>query len=303
MPLCSDKTGAFHLRAPHWLKKRRAAAMALTLLAIALGTLYVNSFDCDWHLDDHLIIFRNPNLHLKTLTWRNLLKTAYAPQTDSSAPEVISRPIVSLSLALNYYFGREAVFGYHLVNLAIHYLAAVFLYLLVANTLKLPNLRDRYGQYADAVALLTAFLWATSPIQIFSVTYIVQRMSSMAGLGYIAALYFFMKGRTTAPSHSRRGWFSCAAVAGIMALGSKESAATLPFSMILYDLLLIRAYSATFHKKHLRLIIVSVLFFIVLGLLFVWGGFGGSAGLLSEYDRFTFTMAERVLSAPRILLF
>ena len=121
-----------------------------------------------------------------------------------------SRPLSYLSFALNYYFDGMDVFGFHVVNFIIHYLAAVFLFLFIYNTLKLPLLRDKYKNIAYPVALLATFFWAINPVFVTSVTYIVQRMASMAGLFYIMSMYFYLKGRTAQNStHSISFFILC----------------------------------------------------------------------------------------------
>ena len=106
----------------------------------------------------------------------------------------ILRPLSYLSFALNYKLGGMDVFGFHVVNFIIHYFSAVFLFLFIYNTLKLPRLKDQYENIAYPVALLATFFWALNPVWVTSVTYIVQRMASMAGLFYIMSMYFYLKG-------------------------------------------------------------------------------------------------------------
>ncbi len=86
--------------------------------------------------------------------------------------------------------------GYHVVNFVIHFAAAFFLFLLIRMTLTLPAMKERYGSVAYPVALLSAFLWATSPLHVHAVTIIVQRMASLAGLAYVMSLYFYVRART-----------------------------------------------------------------------------------------------------------
>ena len=117
------------------------------------------------------------------------------------------RPLSYLTFALNYHIGGGNVFGFHVVNFAIHYLASIFLFLIIYNTLRLPLLNDRYEKNAYAIALLSVFFWATHPIQVTAVTLIVQRMASMAGMFYIMGMYFYLKGRTTSSTKKRIGLF------------------------------------------------------------------------------------------------
>jgi protein O-mannosyl-transferase len=171
----------------------RKVVFAFLSLAIILLAVYGNSFNCSWHFDDEPNITENPNLHMTKLTWEQVNK---ALKSDRNNPHFFYRPVACLSFALNHYFGGLDVFGYHLVNLMIHFLSSVFLFLFIFNTLHLPSLRERYSSNAYAIALLATVLWAINPIQTQAVTYIVQRMASLAAMFYILSMYFYLKART-----------------------------------------------------------------------------------------------------------
>ena len=106
----------------------------------------------------------------------------------------MGRPLVNLSLALNYRAGGLSVTGYHVVNLVIHLLAALLLFGLVRRTLERPTLRPRYGAASVPLAFMIALLWTVHPLQTESVSYIIQRAESMMGLFYLLTLYFFIRG-------------------------------------------------------------------------------------------------------------
>ena len=116
------------------------------------------------------------------------------------------RPVSYFTFAMNYYFDGLDVFGYHVVNFFIHYIASVFLFLFIYNTLKLPVLEGRYERHAYSIALLATLFWAINPVQVMAVTYIVQRMASMAAMFYIMAMYFYLKGRMGI-RHGRASFF------------------------------------------------------------------------------------------------
>lgn len=275
-------------------------------MAVCLGIIYGNSFDSGWHLDDRLITFHNKNLQLDSLSWQAIRQTFYAPrgqsQNTAKSPQRISRPIVSLTLALNYYFGQTNVMGYHIVNLLIHYITAIFLFLFIIQTLNLPSLKKRYAETSYAIALLAAFFWATSPVQVSAVTYIIQRMSSMAGMGYIMAMYFYVKGRISTVKGKQWIFFACAVLSWLMALGSKENTAMLPVSLILYELLFLQERGRNVFQKpfQMRLIAFPV---AVVGVGFVFGAFSGGVAMLKDYGLYSFSLAERLLTSPRIFLF
>jgi tetratricopeptide (TPR) repeat protein len=222
---------------------------AIAALLVALLVIYWPSFKGDWYLDDFGNIHDNPNIHLKTLSVDEITKTFYGMDKGHSR---FNRPLSYLSLALNYYVGGTDPFGYHIVNFSIHYCTSVFLFLLILNILELPGSDRRYENKAYSIALLATFLWATHPIQVNAVTYIVQRMAALAGLFTVISLYCYLKARTDNHSQgksrfSRYGLYAACVIAGICALASKQNAAMLPISLLLFEILLIQ--KAASHNK------------------------------------------------------
>jgi len=64
-------------------------------------------------------------------------------------------------------------------------------------TLNLPSQKERYGPISFRVALLTSLLFVAHPVQTQAVTYIVQRMTSMATMFYLLAMVLYIKGRSS----------------------------------------------------------------------------------------------------------
>ena len=136
---------------------------------------------------------------------------------------VPSRPVANISFALNYYFHQYDLMGYHVINILIHIATGIILYFFVKATLTLPLLRSAYEQYRW-IPFLTAFIWLVHPMQTQSVSYIVQRMNSMAAMFYVLSLLLYVKARLAASKGTRWGLFGGCIVCGILALGSKEIA-------------------------------------------------------------------------------
>ena len=152
---------------------------------------YISTFDAGWHLDDRPNILENRALHIQSLDPETLIRTFTAAPTQESAPgKRLYRPLPCLSFALNWYFNQDRVFGYHVVNLLIHFLSACFLYLCIQQILSTPILANKYQGQEIFIAMLAALLWSLNPVQTQAVTYIVQRMASMAALFYIVSIYF-----------------------------------------------------------------------------------------------------------------
>ncbi|RLB31833.1 MAG: hypothetical protein DRH11_12695, partial [Deltaproteobacteria bacterium] len=146
----------------------RKRVFAIAALFILILIIYSNTFRASWHFDDEHTIMINPRLHLEDLSWKNIKNTFYSKDYQ---PEKLYRPVACLSFALNYYLGKLNVLGYHLVNLAIHFITSVFLFLFIYQVLRLPSLGDKYLGNSYFIALLSSVLWAINPVQVQAVTY------------------------------------------------------------------------------------------------------------------------------------
>jgi tetratricopeptide (TPR) repeat protein len=278
----------------------REVVFAVVVLAIAILSIYSNSLDCSWHFDDEPNIIENPNVHLKDLSFNSINR---ALRSDPRNPHSLYRPVACLTLALNYYFGGLKVFGYHLVNTSIHLVAAVFLFLFIYHTLNVPLLRARYGPNAFFIALLSTFFWAINPIQTQAVTYIVQRMASMAAMFYIMAMYFYLKGRTSLRGPLiKASWYFACLLCGVLAFGSKENAAMLPISILLFDLFLIQGVTKANAARSGILFLALIFIPIGLGLILKGTSIFSPKTLTSLFEHREFTMLERLLTEPRIIM-
>ena len=264
----------------------------ITLLIILI-LIYSNSFYGEWHFDDFNNIVDNPYIKMKSFSWSAIKHCIYG--LDQTKP---SRPLSYLSFALNHQFGGLDVFGYHVVNFIIHYFSSIFLFLFIYNTLKLPRLTDQYKNIAYPIALLATFFWAVNPVMVTSVTYIVQRMSSMAGFFYITSMYFYLKGRTSKkPTYSILFFILCI-TSGLAAILSKENAAMLPVSIFLFDLFLIQGITRQNVIKYTKIALLPVFVILIAGFIYV-----DFSNILNDYKIRDFTMGERLLTEPRVILF
>ena len=183
-----NKLNSFDLNINWQFPNLRNYIFAFVSLFVFLLIIYGNSFHCEWQFDDIPNIVENVNVHMKSLFWTDIKKSFHITPAQG-----LPRPVAYLSFGLNYYSGGLDVFGYHVVNFVIHYIAAAFLFLFIFNTLNLPLLKEKYRHIAYPVALLAVTLWATNPVQVNAVTYIVQRMTSLSGMAYIMSMYFYLK--------------------------------------------------------------------------------------------------------------
>jgi Flp pilus assembly protein TadD len=212
------------------------------VLVAAVAVVYANSLQVPFVFDDAPAITGNPTIRQ--------LGTAFAPPGGQGLT-VEGRPVLNVSLALNYAAGGTAVAGYHLVNLAIHAGAALLLCAVVRRTLTMLA-----HPAAGAIAFFTALLWAVHPLQTEAVTYTVQRTESLMGLCLLATLYTFIRGAEATSGRSARwrapenapgraglpaagrtglGWFVAAFALCAIGMATKEVMVAAPVLVLLYD--------------------------------------------------------------------
>lgn len=267
------------------------------LIAIILftvgGLIYANTFQVPFYFDDFQNIRDNKAIHITDLSLDQLSSAVVNASTRN-------RPLANISFALNYYFHQQQLPGYHLVNIGIHLLAALFLYLLLVTTFSLPAANVTGNP--RLIALLAALLWLTHPIQTQSVTYIVQRMTSLAGMLYLLSLFSYARGRVQQNGNRHSlCWFFTAAVAGILALSAKENAVTLPFFIFLYELYFFRDLDRQWLKKTLPLIAAIMTIMLVAGYLFTNGQ--PLQMILDSFRYRDFSLPQRLLTESRVIFF
>ena len=191
------------------------------LLVAAVALAYANSLRVPLLLDDRSAIEENASI-----TDLGRLGSVLAPAGTTTA----GRPLLNLSYALNHATGGRAVVGYHVVNVAIHALAALALFGLVRRTPRRPGAPA--GVPTDTLAFLVALLWSVHPLLTNAVTYLSQRAESLMGLWYLLTLYAFARAATSArPSR----WLTVSVVACAAGMLTKEVMITAPVVVLLYD--------------------------------------------------------------------
>ena len=212
-------------------KKQSFPYHHLIAVALIIGVAFVaysNTFHVPFQFDDRPNILNNPNVQIKVFNWERL------EQFVKNTYKVSIRVFSYFTLALNYYFGEFDVFGYHLVNFFIHIVTGILLYWFLILTFRLPYLRERYGSISYKIALLASLIFISHPVQTQAVTYIVQRMASMAGMFYLLTMILYIKGRG-AVGPSRVFYFGGAGLSYLFGVFSKENVAILPLFIALYE--------------------------------------------------------------------
>jgi hypothetical protein len=197
---------------------RRFNLIAFFFIAALILVAYSNTFYASFHFDDNPSIVENP--YIKRVTLDNIKHLLS-----------INRPVVNLTLMLNYSLGGLNVVGWHIFNIGCHIANSYFVYLLILWTLNTPLLARQYAEKARRMALFGSLLFAVHPIQTESVTYIITRTELLATFFYLGAFLLFIQGA----KRNKFAWFIGSACSAFLSAGSKEWAVTLPAVIFLYD--------------------------------------------------------------------
>lgn len=199
-----------------------AALLLIILLTIALNAGFLRNKT--FFRDDFHFIVNNPSIR----SIENIPSYFVSLPMGSSVREnqVVYRPVVTASYAVNYYLGGLGPFGYHVFNLIVHLLNIVMVCLIV-----------RFMTAEEYLALGSALLFAVHPLNSELINFINTRSSSMSTLFCLVSFFLYIK--ATAGESGKRGlvflWGSVAAFTA--ALFTKELSIMLPLVIVIYDLL------------------------------------------------------------------
>lgn len=145
------------------------------LIIIAGGIAYASIFGIPFHADDQRLIRDNTALHALT-TFPNAL--------DPQSPQ----PLTMLTYALNWAISPHSSAAFHAVNLLLHLLNGILLYLLCRRLFA--------GKVPEAVAMLAGLVLLVHPLNTESVNYIVGRAGLLATSFSLASLLLFLRATT-----------------------------------------------------------------------------------------------------------
>ena len=239
----------------------------LLILAIIILNIYGHSLNAPFYLDDYPSI--HDNLHIHTLNLNDIWN--YAP----------FRFVTYTSFALNYHFHQLDVFGYHLVNMIIHFLVGCGIYYFVKVLICIPKINlQASNDIQNWLPFLSALIFIIHPLHTQAVTYIVQRLASLAALFYILSIAFYIHARLIFSTFSKKIiLFSCAIIFATLALFTKENTVTL--------IMIIPCIELVFFQKT-----ITSRFVIMGSILITFFSFWMLYGFIRNIDPFSLTQID-----------
>jgi protein O-mannosyl-transferase len=254
-----------------------AGLILMVVVAVFWNGLYGSFF-----FDDEANVLQVESLRLNEITLAALQEA-----WNSGIAGLGGRPVAQLSFALNHYFSGFDPFAFKATNLVFHLLTGVLVFFVAQRLLVAP-----------IFAGVAAALWLLHPIQMTSVLYVVQRMTSLSALFVLAGCLLHIIGRERGGHKGivwmLLGWLVC----WPLAFFSKEIAILFPLLVLVWELVVRRAIVGRLDRFALTLLLVlglgaaaSLSYLLLPASQWLWAG----------YEMRGFTMTERLLTEGRVL--
>lgn len=285
-------------------KHHLKSCLIFTLILTVCACLYYQGLSGPFLFDDLGNIQENAQLRITSLDKESLTSSALS---GSAGP--LKRPVAMLSFALNYYAsGEHQTFTLKLTNVFIQATCAWLLYFFCLQLIRIstirrtPSINDKKTTF---IALSIAMLWAAHPINLTSVLYIVQRMTSLSTLFTLACLVFYIKARNNNANKSLTKNslnYISSFICFFLAIFSKENALLIPVYLLLIEWVFFS------HKTPWRLFdklsirdkryIYGASIFILLSTFLVALDYASGG-----YSGRSFSLIERVMTEARVICF
>lgn len=208
---------AWTARIPGGERFTRAFAV---VLAAAVGLAYANSFGIGFYFDDIFGIAENPSLR----SLANVPSYFTDPFTLTTVRDNVDvRPVLQVSYALNWAISGSNPWSYHAVNILLHLVAALTVFVVVRDHVWWPAESRGPDGAARFPAAGCALLFALAPLNSQALDYGWARSALLMTVFYLGAFLASLRGRLV--------W---AGLLHALALWTKAVALTLPVALLAY---------------------------------------------------------------------
>lgn len=216
---------------------------------------------------------------------------------------VFGRPVSMATFLANAAIGGDSVYGFKLTNLLIHLLNGIAIYALFSAVQRAQAIARPASKSAAWMPLVATSLWLMHPLLVSTVLYVVQRMAMLSALFMLLTMLAYVHGRLALDSgHRRRAWILLGLLAPastLLATLSKENGILAPALCGLIEWLVFAPAAGDRRGWRSKAFIALVL--AVPALLAIALTLDGNPRIVGGYENRSFTLAERLLTQPRVL--
>ena len=228
------------------------------MIILATVIVYGHTLDVPFYLDDYSSIVDNPAINDQgsiAKLW------SYAPL----------RVVGYSTFLLNFQLNHFQPTWYHIVNILIHILAGLSLFVLSRVIMKTPAVKGKTSSRITIwLPLCAALLFVIHPMQTQAVTYVVQRLASLVALWYMASLACYIYARLGLDGSRKIILFAASFVFALLAFFTKQNSFTLPLFLVVTELIF---FPASRVRTLRNLLIASGIGLLLWGVLVFVAGF------------------------------
>lgn len=208
------------------------------------------------------------------------------------------RPISLLSFALQHHAWPSSPFAFKMGNLIIHLINGALIYIL---SLRLASYLEADKRYRRVLALLCCGIWLLHPMHLTTVLYITQRMTQLSCLftllGVLGYLHFRER-LASKPSTADYCWLTITVYlfAGLAVLSKENGILLLLLIPVVEMTLLSNVDGPRRLQLWSRIFLAGPLFLLIVYLALTF------EAVLADYHLHPFTMSQRLMTEPLVLL-
>ena len=166
----------------------------LALLTLGLAVSYSNGLGIGFYFDDTYGISNNPAIR----SLKNIPSFFVDPHAIWTEPtQVDLRPVLLITYAVNYAVSGLHPWSYHVLNLILHFIASVFVFITVRDHIWWPASERGPNGAARIPAAAAALFFALAPLNSQPVDYIWARSALLCVTLYLGAFLAFLRYRWT----------------------------------------------------------------------------------------------------------
>ena len=198
--------------------------LQLLLICLLVIATYYHTLDVPFYYDDNSSLRNNPAIQ--------------GIHFDRLWGQYSARFIGYFTFAVNYSIHGYEVGGYHLINIFIHLINCCLFFLMASLFMSTPVLTRKTSDNVKTwLPFVAAFLFALHPLQIQAITYIVQRLASLAAFFYLASVTCYLAFRLAEKNLYRLAYAILAIMTFFLGFLTKQNVITVPLVWILAEII------------------------------------------------------------------
>jgi hypothetical protein len=218
--------------------------VAAVVILVTAAVLYGFTLPFPMVFDDDIYLVKNPLVQdAKNFGYfKHFTAFVTNPEVRAIDPDLtvnfVLRPVTYLTFYANFAQAGFDPRGFRLVNIVIHAANALLLFGFLRLLLRAsPKAAHLTPGSAGLISLATALVFLVHPLQTESVTFIVQRFTSLATCFYLLTLLTHLRARQARSPGAARAWRVASVVALVTGMFAKENVFTAPVMLVLIDYL------------------------------------------------------------------